>query len=106
VISAPPLLSQLEPVNLPESAAQQLLVAKVLPSYPQQALRAGIQGIVVLQAWIARDGSIRDLKLINGPLLLGQSAVQAVRQWRYKPYLRNGVAVEAQTYVTVDFKLP
>jgi len=106
VISAPPLLSQLEPMNLPESAAQQLLVAKVLPTYPQQALRAGIQGIVVLQAWIARDGSIRDLKLINGPLLLGQAAVQAVRQWRYKPYVRNGVAVETQTYVTVDFKLP
>ena len=106
VISAPPLLAQLEPVSLPESAAQQLLVAKVLPSYPQQALRAGIQGMVVLQAWIARDGSIRDLKLINGPLLLGQAAVQAVRQWHYRPYLRNGVAVEAQTYVTVDFKLP
>jgi protein TonB len=69
-------------------------------------LKAGLQGAVVLQAWIGRDGSIRDLKLIDGSFLLGQAAVKAVKQWRYKPYLRNGVAVEAETYVTVDFRLP
>ena len=55
---------------------------------------------------IGRDGNIRDLKLVDGSLLLGQAAVKAVKQWRYKPYLRNGVAVEAETYVTVNFKLP
>jgi protein TonB len=43
---------------------------------------------------------------MHGPFLLGQAAYQAVKQWRYKPYLMNGQAVEAQTYVTVDFKLP
>jgi len=46
------------------------------------------------------------LKLVDGSLLLGQAAVKAVKQWRYKPYLRNGVAVEAETYVTVNFRLP
>jgi TonB family protein len=103
---SPSLLSQLEPVNLPEDLSQGLLLQKVPPSYPEQALKAGLQGAVVLQAWIGRDGSIRDLKLIDGSFLLGQAAVKAVKQWRYKPYLRNGVAVEAETYVTVDFRLP
>jgi protein TonB len=100
------LLSQLEPVNLPEDSSRALLLDKVQPSYPEQALKAGLQGAVVLQAWIAKDGSIRDLKLVDGSLLLGKAAVKAVKQWRYKPYLRNGVAVEAETYVTVNFKLP
>jgi periplasmic protein TonB len=103
---SPSLLSQVEPVTLSENLSQELLLDKVQPSYPEQALKAGLQGVVVLQAWIGRDGSIRDLKLVDGSLLLGQAAVKAVRQWRYKPYLRNGVAVEAETTVTVNFKLP
>jgi protein TonB len=103
---SPSLLAQLEPVSLPEDLSRELLLQRVQPSYPEQALKAGLQGAVVLQAWIDRDGSIRDLKLVGGSLLLGQAAVKAVKQWRYKPYLRNGVAVEAETYVTVNFKLP
>jgi TonB family protein len=103
---SPSLLSQVEPVSLPEDLSQALLLQKVTPSYPEQALKAGLQGAVVLQAWIGKDGNIRDLKLMDGSLLLGQAAVKAVKQWRYKPYVRNGVAVEAQTYVTVNFRLP
>jgi len=103
---SPPLLGQVEPVSLSEDSSQTLLVQKVTPSYPEQALKAGLQGAVILQAWIGTDGSIRDLKLVDGSLLLGQAAVKAVKQWRYKPYLRNGVAVEAETYVTVNFRLP
>jgi TonB family protein len=100
------LLASLEPVTLPEGIAQKLLLQKVPPNYPEQALKVGLQGPVVLQAWIARDGTIRELKLIRGSFLLGQAAYKAVRQWRYQPYLLNGRAVEAQTYVTVDFRLP
>jgi TonB family protein len=103
---SPSLLSQVEPVSLSEDLSQALLLDKVQPSYPEQALKAGLQGAVVLQAWIGKDGSIRDLKLVDGSLLLGQAAVKAVKQWRYKPYFRNGVAVEAETYVTVNFRLP
>jgi len=103
---SPSLLSQVEPVSLSEDSSKTLLVQKVAPSYPEQALKAGLQGAVILQAWIGKDGSIRDLKLVDGSLLLGQAAVRAVKQWRYKPYLRNGVAVEAETYVTVNFRLP
>ena len=102
----PTLLAGLEPVNLPEDLAAKLLLQRVQPSYPQKALQAGLQGPVVFQAWIARDGSIRDLKLIAGSLLLGQAAYSAVKQWKYKPYLLNGQAVETQTYVTVNFATP
>jgi TonB family protein len=100
------LLAALQPVDLPEDFSNKLILQKVEPNYPAQAMQAGLQGAVVLRAWIGKDGRIEDLKLIHGSLLLGQAAYQAVKQWRYKPYLLNGQAVEAQTYVTVDFKLP
>jgi protein TonB len=99
-------LSYLEPVSLSEDFAKKLLLQKVQPSYPEQAIRAGLQGSVILQAWIARDGSIRDVKLVRGSLFLGRAAYNAVKQWRYQPYVLNGRPVEAQTYVTVDFRLP
>lgn len=103
---SPSLLAALQPVDLPEDLSNKLILQRVEPNYPAQALQAGLQGAVVLRAWIGKDGRIQDLKLIHGSLLLGQAAYQAVKQWRYKPYLLNGQAVEAQTYVTVDFKLP
>jgi protein TonB len=102
----PSLLAALEPVELSEDLSRRLLLQKILPNYPEKAIREKLQGPVVLQAFIARDGTIQDLKLIRGSLLLGQAAYNAVRQWRYQPYLINGRAVEAQTLVTVDFKLP
>ena len=100
------LATSLEPIDLPEEMARKLLVATVLPKYPDEALRAGMQGPVVLQAWIGRDGSVLDLKLMRGSFLLGQAAYQAVKQWRFQPYIRNGRALQAQTYITVNFKLP
>ena len=103
---SPSLLAALEPVGLPEDVSERLLIQKVQPDYPEQAVRTGLQGLVVLQAAIGKDGLVHDLKLISGSWLLGQAACQAVRQWRYKPYFLNGHAVEAQTLVTVDFKLP
>jgi TonB family protein len=96
----------LQPVNLTQDLADKLLLEKVMPSYPVQAVQARLQGPVVLQAWIGTDGAIRDLKLVRGSLLLGKAACDAVKRWRYKPYLLNGQAVEAQTFVTVDFRLP
>ena len=104
--SGPSFLASLEPVSLSEELAQKLLLQKIQPSYPEQAIRAGLQGSVILQACIGRDGSIRDLKLVRGSLFLGRAAYNAVKQWRYQPYILNGRPVEAQTYVTVDFRLP
>ena len=102
----PSLLAALEPVALSEDLSRRLLLQKVLPNYPERAVKARLQGPVVLQAWIGRDGTIQDLKLVRGSLLLGEAAYRAVKQWRYQPYLVNGRAVEAETFVTVDFRLP
>lgn len=95
-----------EPIALPEEISRALLLHQVMPSYPEQALRAGIHGAVVLHAWVSRDGSIRELKLMQGSLLLGRAAFEAVKQWRYRPYRLNGEIVEMQTSVTIDFKQP
>jgi protein TonB len=95
-----------QPLNLPESVAAALVIEKVLPKYPEQAIRAGLQGPVVLQALIGADGAVRGLKLVTGYLILGRAAYDAVRQWRYKPYMVNGRAVETRTYVTFHFHLP
>jgi TonB family protein len=93
------------PVDLPEELSARLLLQRVEPSYPARARQAGVQGPVVLRAWIGKDGNIEDLKLIRGSLLLGEAAYHAVKQWKYKPYLLNGQAVETETYVTVNFTL-
>ncbi len=100
------LVGVLQPVSLTQDLADQMLLQKVVPSYPLQALQARLQGPVVLEAWIGTDGAIRELKLVRGSLLLGKAACDAVKLWRYKPYLLDGRAVEAQTFVTVDFRLP
>ncbi len=68
-----------------------------------EALRAGLQGPVVFQALVGRDGSIQDLKLVNGYFALGLAAVDAVKQWRFRPYRLNGEIVEMETYLTVNF---
>src|SRR5438132_1152509 len=94
------------PLELPEEISRQLVVHRVLPIYPAKAIAAGLQGAVVLQAWVGQDGSIRDLKLVRGYLVLGEAAFQAVKQWRYQPYRLNGEIVEMQTFITVDFQGP
>lgn len=81
------------------------LINKVEPVYPPLARNARIQGQVVLTAIISRDGSIQDLRVLSGHPLLIQAALDAVRRWRYKPYLLNGEPVEVETTVTVNFLL-
>ncbi|HWR14618.1 MAG TPA: TonB family protein [Terriglobales bacterium] len=82
-----------------------LLLRKVQPVYPRPAIAIRQQGTVVLQAMIGRDGSIQGLHAVSGPPLLIGSAMDAVRQWRYKPYLLNGEPVEVETQITVTFVL-
>ena len=81
------------------------LVHRVEPPYPPMAKAAGIRGQVVLRAIVAKDGSIENLRVIAGHPVLVKAAVEAVRQWRYRPYLLNGEAVEVETEVTVNFVL-
>ena len=82
-----------------------MLINKVLPVYPAPARAMRIAGRVELQATISRDGTIDHLRVVDGPMLLQGAALEAVRQWRYRPYLLNGEPVEVETTINVDFKL-
>jgi protein TonB len=82
-----------------------MLIIKVLPVYPAPARAMRIAGRVELQATISRDGTIENLRVVDGPALLRAAAVNAVQQWRYRPYLLNGDPVEVETTINVDFKL-
>jgi protein TonB len=92
-------------VKVSGGVTQGMLVRKVNPNYPPLAKQARIQGTVVLQAIIGKDGAIENLHAVSGHPMLIQSAIDAVRQWRYKPYFLNGEPVEVDTTVTVNFTL-
>jgi len=77
----------------------------VQPTYPPLARQARIQGAVILQAEISKDGTIQNLRLVSGHPMLAPAAIEAVKQWRYRPYLLNGEAVEVETQITVNFSL-
>lgn len=81
------------------------LIEKTMPQYPAIPKAAHIQGTVVLQATISKSGSIQNLRVISGPPMLQQAAMDAVRSWRYKPYLLNGEPVEVETTINVVFNL-
>jgi protein TonB len=81
------------------------LIHQVKPSYPALAKQARIQGTVELSAIIGKDGRVQDLKLVRGHPLLVQAAIQAVRDWEYRPTLLNGEPVEVATTIDVNFTL-
>jgi protein TonB len=103
------------PVAVPKPAPQKLrvssgvaagnLIHSVQPQYPPLARQARIQGTVKLQAVIGKDGSIQNLRVVSGNKMLAQSALEAVRQWRYKPYYLNGEPFEVEFEINVEFKL-
>lgn len=82
-----------------------LLVSKVVPVYPPVARQARVQGEVVLDANIASNGTVESLKAISGHPLLIPAAIDAVKQWRYKPYMQNGAPVAVNTEIIVNFTL-
>ena len=81
-----------------------LLVHKVDPVYPHTAVITHTSGEVQLHAIIGKDGSIQSLSVTKGNPILAQAALEAVRQWRYKPYILNDAAVEVETFITVNFR--
>lgn len=99
-------MSSIEPVNLPESAAWDLLAQKAEPVYPDAAKAGGQHGSVVLQVLIGRDGTVQDAKFMQGSLVFARSAIDAVRQWHFKPYSLNGRAVSVQSQITLKFEPP
>jgi protein TonB len=92
-------------VRVSSGVSTGLLIKKVTPNYPQLAKQARIQGSVVLQAEISKEGTIQNLQLISGHPMLAPAAIEAVKQWRYKPYLLNGEPVAVETQVVVNFSL-
>jgi protein TonB len=102
---AVPKVAAPQRVRVSQGVSQGLLIKKVQPPYPPLARQARIQGQVVLQAEISKDGTIQNLRLISGHPMLAPSAIEAVKQWRYKPYYLNGEPVEVETQITVIFSL-
>ncbi len=81
------------------------LIHDVTPQYPPEAGRARIEGTVVLLATIGTDGSVKDVRIESGLPMLAQAAIDAVKQWRYKPYMIDGEPVEVDSRITINFNL-
>jgi periplasmic protein TonB len=102
---AVPKVATPQRVRVSQGVTQGLLVHQVRPSYPPLAKTARIQGSVLLQAEISKTGDIQNLRVISGHPMLIQSALEAVKQWKYRPYYLNGEPVEVETQITVNFSL-
>jgi periplasmic protein TonB len=85
--------------------ATQALTHPVSPNYPLLARQMKVQGSVIMQALISREGTIQDLQVLSGPAILAAAAREAVKQWRFKPYLQEGQAIETQAKITVNFTI-
>jgi protein TonB len=101
----PPKVATPQKLRVSSGVADGLKIHDVQPAYPQMARIAHIQGDVLLQATISKSGAIENLRAIQGHPILIQAAMDAVRQWKYKPYILNGEPVEVETTVKVQFHM-
>lgn len=92
-------------VRVSQGLTKGLLVFRIEPTYPRLAQLGRVSGTVVLTAIIGKDGNVERLQLVSGNPLLAPAAIDAVKQWRYKPFLLNGQPVEIETTVTVNFEV-
>ena len=92
-------------LEVPADAMQRRIRHEVLPEYPEDARQAGVQGVVVLDAVVSAEGAVTQVKFVSGPEALSLAAIDAVRWWRYEPYLVNGQPAAVETTVAVDFRL-
>jgi protein TonB len=108
-LAAVPKLSKPAPtvqrVRVSQGVTKGMVVYRIEPAYPPLAREARIQGVVVLTAIINKDGNIQNLQLVSGHPMLAPAAIDAVKHWRYKPFLLNGQPVEVETTVTVNFRM-
>jgi periplasmic protein TonB len=108
ISSAPvavPKVATPQRVRVSQGVTQGLLIKRIQPAYPPLARQARIQGTVLLQAEISKNGDIENLRLISGHPMLAPAAIEAVKQWKYRPYILNGEPVEVETQITVNFTL-
>jgi TonB family protein len=101
--------SAVEPAGVIELSPEEAdgsLLHRVEPEYPEKARQQKMQGAVVLDIRIGRDGSVQEVQMVSGQRLLGDAAITAVKQWRFKPQAVKGQPVEMQTRVTLNFRMP
>ncbi|MGA2966546.1 MAG: TonB family protein [Terriglobales bacterium] len=101
--SSVPKLS-LTTLRISQGVSQGLLIKRVQPQYPRAAVAIHAEGTVQIEATIGKEGSVTNVKVLSGEAILARAAVEAVRQWRYKPYYLDGAPVEIQTQITINFK--
>jgi len=106
LMSASPNLPKpsLATLRISQGVSQGLLIKRVQPKYPPAALAAHTQGAVQIEATIDKEGNVTNTKVLSGDRVLAKAALEAVRQWRYKPYYLDGQPVEIQTQITINFK--
>jgi TonB family protein len=104
-VTAPTTPSSLTKVNISADVANGLVIEKTMPLYPPIAKAARVSGTVIMQATISQLGIVTSLQVISGPAMLQQAALDAVKTWRYRPYLINNEPVEVETTVNVTFSL-
>ena len=92
-------------IRIASRVAEANLIHDVAPQYPPEAGRARIEGTVVLMAVIGKDGTVKDVRIENGLPILAQAAMDAVKQWRYRPYMIDGEPVEVDSRITINFTL-
>jgi protein TonB len=105
VLATPPQPIPAKRTRVAARVAEANLIPDVPPQYPPDAGRARIEGTVVLMAMIGKDGTVKDVRVESGLPILAQAAIDAVKQWRYKPYLMNGQPVEVDSRITINFTL-
>jgi protein TonB len=100
-----PRLQPVKRVRISQGVTQGMALSKIEPTYPKIALAARITGVVVLKAIISKEGAIEELQVLEGHPVLIPAAMEAVKQWRYRPYLLSGEPVEVETTITVTFQI-
>jgi protein TonB len=105
VLAKPPVPAPVKRIRVASRVAEANLIHDVAPQYPTEAGRARIEGTVVLMAVIGKDGGVKDVRVESGLPILAQAAIDAVKQWRYKPYLVDGEPVEVDSRITINFTL-
>ena len=102
-IAAPDPSPSSGPLRVSSAALESRLIRRIEPHYPDVARRNGLSGSVTLRVLIATDGSVRQVRVLEGPSVLGSAAREAVSQWRYRPYLVDGRPTEVETEMIIKF---
>jgi protein TonB len=103
----PATFAQIRPagIRVREDVIRRLREKRVDPAYPQAALKTSVHGLVELQVKISQTGDVQNVQLVSGDPILDSSAIEAVKQWHYKPYLLNGAPMTVFTKVTLNYEL-